>query len=431
MREAVDDLVDPPGIVGLPFDHPDKPPEGSSSSGDTDGTSRSLRMRRTTSDFEIRCSRASRATAWSSSSSSMSCTRFSIRRSYTLDCSDCVTPVRRVDEPRRARPRRSHDGRGALLVGRPVALPLPGRRRPCRAATSRSSGSRTPRATRRRSATSTSGRAPSATSRRCSGATTRPSASRRGRRAGSTTWATSRSPRRTTTSAASSGSRTSSRAPRRPERPRWRSAATTRSPAGIVQGLASEGSKLTGDRKVALLHLDAHIDAYESIPHWLGAKKSAAHWASYLVRQGQVDPARSVQIGIRGNPRTADWLEPSYELGYEVIPIDRYRELGAERCIELIRERVGDAPRVHHVRSRLPRPVRRAGRLESRARVHGLHHGRGTPAAPGDAREGGDRRRRRLPHADEGLAQPDHGPGRRGDHVRADRPDRRPARAAG
>jgi guanidinopropionase len=113
---------------------------------------------------------------------------------------------------------------------------------------------------------------------------------------------------------------------------------------GIVQGLASEGSKLTGDRKVALLHLDAHIDAYESIPHWLGAKKSAAHWASYLVRQGQVDPARSVQIGIRGNPRTADWLGPSYELGYEVIPIDRYRELGAERCIELIRDRVGDAP---------------------------------------------------------------------------------------
>ena len=112
---------------------------------------------------------------------------------------------------------------------------------------------------------------------------------------------------------------------------------------GIVQGLVGPHSKLaTGP--VALLHLDAHIDAYESIPHWLGAKKSAAHWASYLVRQGQVDPARSVQIGIRGNPRTPDWLQPSYDLGYEVIPIQRYRELGAERCIELIEERIGDAP---------------------------------------------------------------------------------------
>jgi guanidinopropionase len=27
-----------------------------------------------------------------------------------------------------------------------------------------------------------------------------------------------------------------------------------------------------------------------------------------------------------------------------VIPIQRYRELGAERCVELIEERVGDAP---------------------------------------------------------------------------------------
>jgi guanidinopropionase len=51
-----------------------------------------------------------------------------------------------------------------------------------------------------------------------------------------------------------------------------------------------------------------------------------------------------VQIGIRGNPRTADWLQPSYDLGYELIPIDRYRELGHERCIEIIHERIGDAP---------------------------------------------------------------------------------------
>jgi guanidinopropionase len=113
---------------------------------------------------------------------------------------------------------------------------------------------------------------------------------------------------------------------------------------GIVQGLVGPHSKLTGGRKAALLHLDAHIDAYESIPHWLGARKSAAHWASYLVHQGQIDPARSVQIGIRGNPRNADWLKPSYDLGYEVIPIQRYRELGPERCIEIIQERVGDGP---------------------------------------------------------------------------------------
>ena len=113
---------------------------------------------------------------------------------------------------------------------------------------------------------------------------------------------------------------------------------------GIVRGLAGAHSKLTRGRKAALLHLDAHTDSYEQLEHWMGARRSAAHWAAYLVREGHVDPTRSVQIGMRGNPRTLDWLQPSYDLGYEVIPIDRYRELGAERCIEIICERVGDAP---------------------------------------------------------------------------------------
>jgi guanidinopropionase len=112
----------------------------------------------------------------------------------------------------------------------------------------------------------------------------------------------------------------------------------------IVQAIAGEKSALTGGRKAALLHLDAHTDAYETIEHWLGAKKSAAHWAAYLVRQGNVDASRSVQIGMRGNPRSRNWLQPSYDLGYEVIPIRRYRELGEARCVEIIRERIGDAP---------------------------------------------------------------------------------------
>jgi guanidinopropionase len=112
----------------------------------------------------------------------------------------------------------------------------------------------------------------------------------------------------------------------------------------IVQAIAGSNSKLTQSRKAALLHLDAHTDAYESLPHWMGAVKSAAHWAAYLVRQGNIDPSSSVQIGMRGNPRTRDWLKPSYELGYEVITMTQYRELGAAKCCEVIRSRLGDMP---------------------------------------------------------------------------------------
>ena len=114
---------------------------------------------------------------------------------------------------------------------------------------------------------------------------------------------------------------------------------------GIMQAIAGEGANLTGGKKAAFLHFDAHTDAYEQIPHFLGAKKSAAHWAAYLVRQGQIDATKSVQIGMRGNPRTLDWRKPSVELGYEMITMERYRELGAEASISIIRERIGkDTP---------------------------------------------------------------------------------------
>ncbi len=112
----------------------------------------------------------------------------------------------------------------------------------------------------------------------------------------------------------------------------------------ILQAIAGEHAKLTGGRKAALLHFDAHTDSYENIPHWMGAKKSAAHWAAYCVRQGNLDATRSTQIGIRGNPRTRDWLKPSLDLGYEVITMEHYREIGADAAIEIFKKRIGDAP---------------------------------------------------------------------------------------
>ena len=113
---------------------------------------------------------------------------------------------------------------------------------------------------------------------------------------------------------------------------------------GILQAIAGSQSKLTNGEKAVLLHFDAHTDAYHNLDHFLGAVKSAAHWASYLVRDGHVDAEHSVQVGIRGNVRSLNWLEPSYDLGYEVITIERYHELGAETCKEIINERIGDRP---------------------------------------------------------------------------------------
>ena len=70
---------------------------------------------------------------------------------------------------------------------------------------------------------------------------------------------------------------------------------------GILRAISGPDSRLTNGGKVALLHLDAHTDTFESLDHFLGAKDSAAHWASYLVHEGHVDASRSLQIGLPGN----------------------------------------------------------------------------------------------------------------------------------
>ncbi len=113
---------------------------------------------------------------------------------------------------------------------------------------------------------------------------------------------------------------------------------------GIIQGLSSKDSRLTNGKKINLIQFDAHTDTYDQLEHFLGAKKSAAHWASYLAKQGNVDATHSTQIGIRGNPRTLDWLKPSYDLGYQVITMNDYKKIKLDKCIEMILNKLDDKP---------------------------------------------------------------------------------------
>ena len=104
---------------------------------------------------------------------------------------------------------------------------------------------------------------------------------------------------------------------------------------GIIQGLAN--GILTRGEKVCFLHLDAHTDVFTTVDHFLGAKKSAAHWGAYLPDQGMVDPKHSMQIGLRGHPRTLDWLQPSYVYGYNIVTMKEYRQRGAIDVIEQVK----------------------------------------------------------------------------------------------
>ena len=113
---------------------------------------------------------------------------------------------------------------------------------------------------------------------------------------------------------------------------------------GILQGLAANNLSLTNGKKISLLHIDAHTDTFSQLDHFLGAKKSAAHWGAYLVDDGIVDPTRSMQIGMRGNPRTLDWLQPSYDLGYNVVTMQEFKQKGIQEVISETLDKLGNNP---------------------------------------------------------------------------------------
>lgn len=112
----------------------------------------------------------------------------------------------------------------------------------------------------------------------------------------------------------------------------------------IIQGLVSERSLLSKGEKIALLHFDAHTDTFHNLNHFLGAVRSAAHWASYIVQEGQVEASASTQVGIRGNVRTLDWLATSRDLGYEIIAMEEVKKLGIAKVAEKLLSRIGDRP---------------------------------------------------------------------------------------
>ncbi len=111
---------------------------------------------------------------------------------------------------------------------------------------------------------------------------------------------------------------------------------------GIIQALGR--GTITKGEPVCFLHLDAHTDVFTKVDHFLGAKKSAAHWGAYLVDQGKVDPTHSMQIGLRGNARTLDWLQPSYDYGYNVVTMKDFRKRGLDSVVAEIQRVLAGRP---------------------------------------------------------------------------------------
>ncbi|MEM6972477.1 MAG: agmatinase [Pseudomonadota bacterium] len=95
------------------------------------------------------------------------------------------------------------------------------------------------------------------------------------------------------------------------------------------------------ERPLALIQIDAHADTGDN---YLGSRFH--HGAPFKIAtdEGLIDPARTVQIGIRGSTTTTDFWGFSHRAGMRVIPIEEVEDRGWRDVMAEALSIVGDAP---------------------------------------------------------------------------------------
>jgi len=92
---------------------------------------------------------------------------------------------------------------------------------------------------------------------------------------------------------------------------------------------------------LALVHLDAHADVWEQ---YYGVRHFHGTVFKRAVEEGLVDPARSVQAGMRGTLYGEADVEAPRALGFDALFMHELAELGPEAYGDRVRARVGHAP---------------------------------------------------------------------------------------
>jgi len=92
---------------------------------------------------------------------------------------------------------------------------------------------------------------------------------------------------------------------------------------------------------LALVQLDAHADTWDE---YFGQRYFHGTTFRRAAEEGLLEPAASVQAGMRGSVYAAGDLEGARELGFTVLESEELRSLGAEAYGAVVRERVGDRP---------------------------------------------------------------------------------------
>jgi agmatinase len=92
---------------------------------------------------------------------------------------------------------------------------------------------------------------------------------------------------------------------------------------------------------IALVHFDAHLDTWDTYfeaPYTHGTPFRRA-W-----EEGLLDAGRTMHVGIRGSLYSEKDLIDDADMGFSIVPARDLDRLGVDRVVEMVRERVGDAP---------------------------------------------------------------------------------------
>lgn len=93
---------------------------------------------------------------------------------------------------------------------------------------------------------------------------------------------------------------------------------------------------------LALIQFDSHSDTWDK--YFAGKRYSAGTPFRRAVEEGIVDPARSIQVGLRGSLFKPDDVSQSVELGFEVVTTDEMFEMGIPALAARIAKRTGGHP---------------------------------------------------------------------------------------
>ena len=98
---------------------------------------------------------------------------------------------------------------------------------------------------------------------------------------------------------------------------------------------------LAADRPVGVLHFDAHADTLDEL---CGDRVNHATFLRRGHEEGLVDASRVIQIGMRGSRFDEHDIQFGYDVGYTIVTMDEYEEMGRAAVIERIDEVLGDGP---------------------------------------------------------------------------------------